>query len=30
LEWKGYMEGAVRSGDRGAEEVVALLRDGLI
>jgi monoamine oxidase len=30
LEWKGYMEGAVRSGDRGAEEVVAVLRDELI
>ncbi|KAJ5305902.1 hypothetical protein N7508_004917 [Penicillium antarcticum] len=26
LEWKGYMEGAVRSGDRGAEEVIAALR----
>lgn len=25
LAWKGYMEGAVRSGDRGAEEVIAAL-----
>jgi len=25
-EWKGYMEGAVRSGERGAEEVVAALK----
>ncbi|KAJ6040951.1 hypothetical protein N7444_009856 [Penicillium canescens] len=30
LEWKGYMEGAVRSGDRGAEEIVAVLREELI
>jgi monoamine oxidase len=30
LEWKGYMEGAVRSGDRGAEEVIATLRDETI
>jgi monoamine oxidase len=29
--WKGYMEGAVRSGERGAEEVVeALKRDGVV
>lgn len=27
LEWKGYMEGAVRSGDRGAAEVIAALRN---
>lgn len=27
LEWKGYMEGAIRSGDRGAEEVIAALRN---
>jgi monoamine oxidase len=26
-EWKGYMEGAVRSGERGAEEVIRALRD---
>jgi len=26
-EWKGYMEGAVRSGERSAEEVVQELRD---
>lgn len=26
FEWKGYMEGAVRSGKRGAEEVVAALK----
>lgn len=27
LVWKGYMEGAIRSGDRGAAEVIAALRD---
>jgi monoamine oxidase len=27
LEWKGYMEGALRSGDRGAAEVIEALRD---
>lgn len=27
LEWKGYMEGAIRSGDRGAAEVIAELQD---
>jgi len=27
-EWKGYMEGAVRSGERGAAEVVAALGIG--
>ncbi|KAE8363579.1 hypothetical protein BDV27DRAFT_158672 [Aspergillus caelatus] len=27
LEWKGYMEGAIRSGDRGAAEVVAELQE---
>lgn len=26
-EWKGYMEGAVRSGERGANEVIYALRD---
>lgn len=26
FEWKGYMEGAVRSGERGADEVVKILR----
>lgn len=26
VEWKGYLEGAVRAGDRGAEEVIALLK----
>lgn len=26
LEWKGYMEGAIRSGDRGAAEVIAALQ----
>ena len=25
FEWKGYMEGAVRSGERGAEEVLLSL-----
>jgi monoamine oxidase len=25
-EWKGYMEGAVRSGERGAEEVLEALK----
>ncbi|OKO92611.1 hypothetical protein PENSUB_12596 [Penicillium subrubescens] len=25
LEWKGYMEGAIRSGDRGTAEVIAAL-----
>lgn len=25
FEWKGYMEGAVRSGERGAAEVIAEL-----
>ncbi|KIX08471.1 uncharacterized protein Z518_03127 [Rhinocladiella mackenziei CBS 650.93] len=28
IEWKGYMEGAVRSGERGARDVIDLLRDG--
>lgn len=28
-EWKGYMEGAVLAGERGAKEVVQLLRDGV-
>ncbi|KAE8375165.1 hypothetical protein BDV26DRAFT_268349 [Aspergillus bertholletiae] len=28
LEWKGYMEGAVRSGDRGAREVITVLKPG--
>lgn len=27
FEWKGYMEGAVRSGERGAKEVCDALRD---
>ncbi len=27
FEWKGYMEGAVRSGERGAQEVVQALRE---
>jgi monoamine oxidase len=27
VEWKGYMEGALTSGIRGADEVVKLLRD---
>lgn len=27
-EWKGYMEGAVRSGERGAQEVMLALNDG--
>ena len=27
-EWKGYMEGAVASGERGALEVIKALRDG--
>jgi monoamine oxidase len=27
LEWKGYMEGAIRSGDRGAAEVIAALQN---
>jgi len=27
-EWKGYMEGAVRSGERGAEEVIKALGAG--
>lgn len=27
FEWKGYMEGAVRSGERGAAEVIALLKE---
>lgn len=26
VEWKGYMEGAVRSGDRGAKEVIEALK----
>lgn len=26
LEWRGYMEGAVRSGERGADEVLESLR----
>ncbi|KAJ5668911.1 hypothetical protein N7462_009981 [Penicillium macrosclerotiorum] len=30
LEWKGYMEGAIRSGDRGAQEVIAALRKNSI
>lgn len=25
LEWKGYMEGAIRSADRGAQEVISIL-----
>lgn len=28
FEWKGYMEGAVLAGERGANEVIKLLRDG--
>ncbi|KAJ9130767.1 Amine oxidase [Pleurostoma richardsiae] len=28
FEWKGYMEGAVRSGERGAAEVIAALEQG--
>lgn len=28
FEWKGYMEGAVRSGERGAQEVVEALKSG--
>ncbi|SMR41499.1 unnamed protein product [Zymoseptoria tritici ST99CH_1A5] len=28
-EWKGYMEGAVRSGERGAQEVLAALGKGV-
>ena len=27
FEWKGYMEGAIRSGERGAAEVTAELRE---
>lgn len=27
-EWKGYMEGAVLAGERGANEVIKLLQDG--
>ena len=26
IEWKGYLEGAVRAGDRGAQEVIELLK----
>lgn len=28
LEWKGYMEGAIRSGERHAAEVIAVRREG--
>ena len=32
FEWKGYMEGAVRSGERGAREVIMALanKDGKV
>lgn len=32
FEWKGYMEGAVRSGERGAAEVIEALakKDGKV
>ncbi|KAJ5172674.1 hypothetical protein N7492_005267 [Penicillium capsulatum] len=30
LAWKGYMEGAIRSGSRGAEEVIEALRTDIV